>query len=183
MSPKVVRDIFCYTNKPQRRLLYPFYTACLLILVCLVFFTYLLLEYYPHVNKVESHPYTAHGKPLDSLKTLNLPSPVIQGGVMNRHIRWDFTEIISIYGGVGLLIIFLAVMISVILLFLIFWVDSIYNKILGPYERILAELDRVLSGDKKGPLQTRKGDDKMFEELLKRINVLIVRKHPSGRWL
>jgi len=54
----------------------------------------------------------------------------------------------------------------------IFWAFRISNRHFGSYERIIGNLDDVLSGAKKGPITTRKGDV-IFEELLKRINVLI----------
>jgi len=54
----------------------------------------------------------------------------------------------------------------------IFWTLRISNRHFGSYERVIGDLDDVLSGTKKGPLGTRKGDV-IFEELLKRINVLI----------
>ncbi len=52
------------------------------------------------------------------------------------------------------------------------WTCYVSNKIFGPYQRIIRELDEVLQKKRKGPLTVRQGD-KMFEELLKRINVLI----------
>jgi len=54
----------------------------------------------------------------------------------------------------------------------IFWTFRISNRYFGSYERVISDLDDVLSGTKNGPLGTRKGDV-IFEELLKRINVLI----------
>ena len=54
----------------------------------------------------------------------------------------------------------------------IFWTVRISNRHFGSYERVIRDLDDVLSGTKKGPLGTRKGD-LIFEELLKRINALI----------
>lgn len=54
----------------------------------------------------------------------------------------------------------------------IFWTFRISNRYIGPYERVIRDLDDVLSGTKKGPVNTRKGDV-IFEELLKRINILI----------
>jgi len=46
------------------------------------------------------------------------------------------------------------------------------NKMLGPYERIIRELDAVLETRQKKELTVREGDD-MFRDLLKRINALI----------
>jgi len=61
---------------------------------------------------------------------------------------------------------------SMILLFSMFWAYWISNKLLGPYERVIGELDDVLSGQSKDPIGTRKGDE-MYEGLLSRINQLI----------
>jgi len=54
----------------------------------------------------------------------------------------------------------------------VFWTFRISKRHFGSYDRIIGELDDVLNGKRKGPLRTRKGDV-IFEELLKRINILI----------
>ncbi|MBF0385310.1 MAG: hypothetical protein HQL27_05510 [Candidatus Omnitrophica bacterium] len=59
-----------------------------------------------------------------------------------------------------------------LLVFIIFWVFYLSNKVVGPFDRITRELDEVIVGQRKGPLTARKGDT-MFEELLKRINTLL----------
>lgn len=64
------------------------------------------------------------------------------------------------------------VIISFLMVFVIFWTFYITNKIAGPYSRILKELDDTLANKKSGNITVRKGDE-MFEELLKRINLLI----------
>jgi len=56
----------------------------------------------------------------------------------------------------------------------IFWTFRVSSRHLGSYDRIISDLDEVLSGKKSEPLRTRKGDI-IFEELLKRINILIKR--------
>ena len=48
------------------------------------------------------------------------------------------------------------------------------NKILGACDRILRELDDVVAGRRREPLKVRKGD-KMFQDILDRVNVLIER--------
>jgi len=58
------------------------------------------------------------------------------------------------------------------MLLVVFWTYFASNKIVGPYERILRELDAILDGGPKKAIGTRKGDE-MFSEILKRINVLI----------
>jgi len=61
---------------------------------------------------------------------------------------------------------------SILMFVVIFWTLRISNRHFGSYDRIIDDLDNVLSGTKKWPLETRK-DDVIFEKLVKRINVLI----------
>lgn len=63
---------------------------------------------------------------------------------------------------------------SLLIVCVAFWACAVSNKIVGPYERILKDLDHVIESNSKSPVQVRKGDE-MFEELLKRVNVLIER--------
>lgn len=65
------------------------------------------------------------------------------------------------------LVIFCFLMFCVML-----WTCYTSNKILGPYKRIIRELEETLQGTRKGPITVRKGDE-LFEELLKRVNILI----------
>ena len=68
---------------------------------------------------------------------------------------------------------FVITSISLLVFLLVYWILYISNKILGPHERIIRELDEMIAGKKeKKPLTTRP-NDQMFEELLPRINVLI----------
>ncbi len=55
---------------------------------------------------------------------------------------------------------------------LFYWAYKITNKILGPYERVLRELDKVVDGRSRRALTVRDGDE-MFAELIERINVLM----------
>ena len=71
-----------------------------------------------------------------------------------------------------MLVPWMMMFIAYVLLFIVFWTYHTSNKLVGPYERILRELDEVVAGTRKTPIGTRKGDA-LFEELLKRINVLI----------
>ena len=70
----------------------------------------------------------------------------------------------------------LVMAISLLLIFVIGWSDHMTNKILGPYERVVAEMDELLADieEKKAPkkLKVRPGDE-MFAALIKRINKLI----------
>ncbi len=72
----------------------------------------------------------------------------------------------------SMVLIGLSLLLSLGLVFLIWWAYVISNKVLGPHQRIISELDNILSGGKKKPLNTRRGDE-MYEDLIKRINVLI----------
>lgn len=67
----------------------------------------------------------------------------------------------------GFIVIFTLVMLSILL-----WTSYFSNKIIGPYSRILKELDEVLDGKRLEVLHVRKGDT-LFDELLKRVNKLI----------
>ncbi len=64
---------------------------------------------------------------------------------------------------------------TTLLLIVICWMFYVSNRVLGPSTRVLKELDDVLSGQRKDPIGTRRGDE-FFEELLKRINALILKK-------
>jgi hypothetical protein len=135
------RDILFNVNRPQERILYPFYVSCLLILAFLIAMAYLLIQ----------HP-------------LFRQSGNYQTLLMSQEI-----------GGVRALIVVLGFMVAVILFALIFWAYHISNQILGPYERIVRELDLIISGKGRKLLQVRRNDE-MFAELVERINVLIAEK-------
>ena len=78
------------------------------------------------------------------------------------------------FGQLKFLIPWLLILISFILIFLVFWTYFMSNKLVGPYDRIVRELDEVLTGKRKGPIQARQGDE-MFEGLLKRINSFLTK--------
>jgi hypothetical protein len=67
---------------------------------------------------------------------------------------------------------YMLVGIALMLICIISWSYYIANKIVGPHDRIVRELDEVLEGKKTDVLTVRQ-DDKMFSELLERINKLI----------
>ena len=62
--------------------------------------------------------------------------------------------------------------IAVILICIISWSYYVANKLVGPHERIIKELNDVIQEKKTDPLTVR-NDDKMFAELLERINMII----------
>lgn len=70
------------------------------------------------------------------------------------------------------LILLFLVTLSLMQLFITFSIYYVSNKVIGPYERIIKELDEVIAGKRKKRLVVRKGD-KMFAGLLIRINALI----------
>lgn len=61
---------------------------------------------------------------------------------------------------------------STLMIVVLFWTLRISNRHFGSFNRIIDDLDGVISGARKLPLETRRGDV-IFEKLLKRINVLI----------
>jgi len=63
--------------------------------------------------------------------------------------------------------------ISLLIFILVYWTLYITNKILGPHERIIRELDHMISGKKEFKPLTTRPNDQMFEELLLRVNFLI----------
>ena len=72
----------------------------------------------------------------------------------------------------SMVLIILSLLLSLGLIFLVWWAYVLSNRILGPHQRIISELDQILSGGKKKPLNARRGDE-IYEDLIKRINVLI----------
>ena len=67
------------------------------------------------------------------------------------------------------------VLFSFLMFCVMLWTCYAANKVFGPYQRILRELDEITCKKRLGPLVVRTGDE-MFAELLKRINNLIERK-------
>jgi uncharacterized membrane protein len=78
--------------------------------------------------------------------------------------------------------VILILTVSGIFLLLVFWAVGISSRILGPCERILADLERMVKEQKARPLQVRRGDE-MFGELLKRINALLCISAPKSQGL
>jgi energy-coupling factor transporter transmembrane protein EcfT len=66
------------------------------------------------------------------------------------------------------------ILISLAFIFIVLWTYYVSNKIVGPFERVLREVDDILAGKGKKKIGTRKGDV-MFEELVKRIDALVER--------
>lgn len=54
------------------------------------------------------------------------------------------------------------------------WSFSVSSNIVGAFERIIRELDKIIGGGTKRPIIARTHDD-LANELLKRINILISR--------
>ncbi len=66
------------------------------------------------------------------------------------------------------------ILISLAFLFIVLWTYYVSNKIVGPFERVLREVDDILAGKGKKNIGIRSKDG-MFEELVKRINALVER--------
>lgn len=65
-----------------------------------------------------------------------------------------------------------------LVIFLLIWVCTLTNRIVGPYERVVREMDEMLEGKKPfHPIGVRHGDT-LFEELARRINAMIERMKP-----
>ncbi len=70
------------------------------------------------------------------------------------------------------IVLVVLMVLPVIFYFIIVWSYKMSSQLVGSFERILRELDSILTGKDKRHIQTRKGD-LLAEELLKRINALI----------
>ncbi len=65
----------------------------------------------------------------------------------------------------------LSVILPLLLLFTLYFTSQIAQRIVGPFNRILRELEQNLSGERKGSLVVRKND--RFAPLIEKINALI----------
>ena len=61
-----------------------------------------------------------------------------------------------------------------LMFFVLYWAYRVSNQLVGAFDRIIRELDEYLAGKGKKHIHSRK-NDKLAEELLKRINGLIDR--------
>ena len=59
-----------------------------------------------------------------------------------------------------------------IMFFIFLWMYKVIQQMVGPFVRIIRELDEIIEGKRKSLLTVRQ-DDEMFAELLSRINKLI----------
>lgn len=66
---------------------------------------------------------------------------------------------------------YMLILIAAMLVCIIGWTYYISNRIVGPHNRIIRELDAMIEGKQKGQLSVRK-DDAMFAEIVDRINKL-----------
>lgn len=147
MAKSYQRNVLINTNKMEEQALLPFFAACLIILGCLCYFTYLLFF----------HPVLSGQEPFE----------LLQYAYEIHAIKNTFLNLLLIVG--------------ITLFFLIYWAHQISNKILGPYERILADLDVIVSDRSQKKLRTRMEDD-MFRELAQRINILIEQRQQFEKY-
>ncbi len=89
---------------------------------------------------------------------------VLVGNYLSHPALYEFQKIIPA----------LLSLATISMILIVFWMLRISGRYFGAYERIVTELDKVLSGESKAPLKARK-DDTIFEDLLTRINALIER--------
>ncbi|MBF0225438.1 MAG: hypothetical protein HQK76_08300 [Desulfobacterales bacterium] len=68
---------------------------------------------------------------------------------------------------------FILALFSLLVIILIYWTYHLTNKVLGPFDRIINELDKMIHGDKEWTLLTTRDGDDMFEQLLQRINYIV----------
>lgn len=92
------------------------------------------------------------------------------------YLHFDQGSIIYEYEFNKLKIIILigCVVFSLMLFIIAFAMYFISSNIIGAYDRIVGELDKVLKGEAKGPLTVRKSD-KLLKGLVDRVNALIER--------
>jgi len=96
--------------------------------------------------------------------------PVFFNNAITAELIKEYPSLIDVRSA----LIILAWLVTFAFLFLIYWAHKIANRILGPHDRIVRELDQVLAGKRRQELKVRPGDD-LFESLLHRINKLISR--------
>ena len=71
----------------------------------------------------------------------------------------------------------LIIAIPVCVLTILFFTRKASHTIIGPFDRIIIEVDQILAGDRKGPIHLRKRDK--FKPLVDRINLLIEKVNES----
>jgi hypothetical protein len=144
-SNQFKRLLFINVNKYQQQVLLPCMIICLLSCVGVFYAMY-------YINYVDQNIAT-----LCSIDPVRLEQDVpwfMRLHTFNKIVPWIFFSLAGV------------------LLLIVMWMYRISNQVLGPSARVLKELDDILSGQRKEPIGARPGDE-LFEELLKRINVLI----------
>ncbi len=66
-------------------------------------------------------------------------------------------------------------LLSMVLLYLgcgFLWAYAVSNNVVGPFDRIIHELDEVIDGGARQPITVRQRDE-LAQELLRRVNVLV----------
>lgn len=144
-SAKFKRFLFANINKYQQQILIPALIICLLACLGSIYMVY-------YINYIDQN--------------VVLHFQVSPSG-MEKQVPW-FMQVHSFNKVVPWLFFGL----SVTLMSIVCWLFYVSNKLLGPTNRILNELDLIISGKRQDPIGTRPGDE-IFEELVKRINVLI----------
>lgn len=145
MVQQLKRLVLVNVNKYQQQILLPALLVCLTACAGVFYALY-------YINYVD--------KNLAAICHINVAQ-------MTKDIPW-FMQMHSFNKVVPSILLFM----TITLLILMCWMFYVSNRILGPTNRILAELDDILSGKRQDPIGTRPSDE-FFEELLKRINALI----------
>ncbi len=167
MPQKMKRNPIFRANRFQKRIIYPVLLAscfaCLIAIMCMVYF-FLLQDEKPLVIR----EYYENGALL-SQQFFRDEGPISRWTAkIYAFDLSDFRKFIPLFTAA----------IVLLLIFVIYGTLYITSKVIGPVERVIYELDEVLSGRKSTPIVIRRGDE-MFDEILKRINALIKRNLPG----
>lgn len=92
-------------------------------------------------------------------------NPIITKAIFNGSYP-EIVKLILSFTGAIIFLLCLILLMSMILSFII------SHHIVGPFGRIIKELDSIIEGNSTKPITSRPGDD-LAKDLLKRINVLV----------
>jgi len=139
------RNPVLHLNRFQERLLYPVVIICIItcsILILIMLYLHYIGEHVALFTSFEDHEY-----------------------------EWAIPWFLNVHR-YNLILPVLGVVVAAMLLLTVAWAYHVTHRVIGPHERVVHELDEVLSGNQKDPIVARQGDE-LYEELLQRINALI----------
>ncbi|MDP2653243.1 MAG: hypothetical protein Q8Q08_04350 [Candidatus Omnitrophota bacterium] len=144
MAAEYQRSLLLHVNRSQQRIIFPIMVCCFIASV--ISFATLCYLYYI-------------GEHLMLLAEVDI-----------HQFHWALPWFVDIKRFNGVAPLFF-ISTGVLLLVLVYWTYYVSNIMVGPYERVLRELDALIAGESKGPIHARKGDE-VFEALIQRINIL-----------